>query len=97
MADQVNEFRVNESFTEKVLGITVFNGKVVIAREDGVFMRGDDDVFRRVDLGFAEKTIPQSIYSDIERIETFISESNEILAEMGRIEDGMKGGGNVDT
>lgn len=46
-----DEFRVNESFTEKVLGMTVFNGKVVIAREDGVFMQGDDDVFRRVDPG----------------------------------------------
>ena len=47
MADRVNEFRFNESFTEKVMGFTVFEGKVVVAREDGVFML-DGDVFRRV-------------------------------------------------
>lgn len=50
MAEHVNEFRVNDRFSEKVLGITDFNGRLFVAREDGVFVSEDGRVFRRLEI-----------------------------------------------
>lgn len=44
---------MDEPFDEKVLGITTFNGKVIVAREDGVFACGDDHVCYRIAIDLA--------------------------------------------
>jgi len=39
-------FRMGEPFTGKVLGITTHKGRLIVATDRGVFVCGDDDVFR---------------------------------------------------
>lgn len=44
------EFRLGEVFCGKVVGIVVFKGRIVVALENGVFVQGDDDVFRKMEF-----------------------------------------------
>ena len=44
--DPPGSFKMGEVFKGKVVAITDFQGRLFVALEDGVFVRGDDDVFR---------------------------------------------------
>jgi len=39
---------IGEKLDAKVVGIIVFNNRVIVALETGVYIKGDDDVFRRM-------------------------------------------------
>jgi hypothetical protein len=48
MTDSNEDFKMGEWFKGRVVGIVEFKGKLFVALETGVFVKGDDDVFRKL-------------------------------------------------
>ena len=44
--DKSGEFKMCDLLSGRVVGIVEFQGQLIVALETGVFMKGDDDVFR---------------------------------------------------